>query len=365
MFLLKVLTLSKMKVSVIIPTYNREKYICEAIESVLGQTMEDIEIIVVDDGSTDNTSQRIKPYQKKIKYIYTENGGPAHARNIGITRAKGEYISFLDSDDLYYPYKTQSQTAILDKYSDIGMVCTEFSGFDDKDFWDEFHLKKYHESAYRNGRQTYDNIFLKSISLAEAGLHFEKRSHRKIYMGHIFDEYIKNLIVFTNSVMLRREVLKTVGLQDEQYWLFEEYDFILRITKQYPVAFLDLPTYKLRYHVDQISDTHGSDGPEIRIKKQANLLRIVKKHAMEDADYYFNHKALVDEKVGGLHRSLAIPLMATGKNSRLAREHLVKSLSYGRHCYFLWLLTYTPHIIRRIAFKLIELMKRIKRFLND
>jgi len=136
------------KVSVIIPTYNRAKYITEAIESVLNQTYKDYEIIIIDDGSTDNTKQVLdeyllskgfkidnkenyclcsltaKPYTL-IRYIYQENKGEAGARNRGIREARGEYIAFLDSDDLWLPNKLKIQVGNLDNNCNIGMnYCT-------------------------------------------------------------------------------------------------------------------------------------------------------------------------------------------------------------------------------------------------
>jgi len=89
------------KVSVIIPTYNNANQICEAIDSVLAQTFKDYEIIVVDDGSIDNTKKRIMKYGDKIKYLYQRNKGPSGARNKGIIESQGEYIAFLDADDLW------------------------------------------------------------------------------------------------------------------------------------------------------------------------------------------------------------------------------------------------------------------------
>lgn len=348
-----------MKVSVIIPTYNRAHLVSEAINSVLNQTYQDFEIIVVDDGSTDETHEKLKPYQDKIKYVYVKNGGTAYARNVGMKMAKGEYITFLDSDDLYYPHKIKIQANFLDKYNDIAMVYTELSAFDSNMLWEEFHLKKYHESAYKNNDVTYEDIFSETISISAAGLNIEKWGNRKIYIGNIFDKYFQNLIVFTNSVMFRRKILETIGMQDEQYWLFEEYDFVLRITKHYRVAFIDVPTYKLRYHSDQISSTKRSDGPQVLINKQRNLLEIAEKHGLYDGDYYTKNKDIVDKKLAGLNRALAISLMATGRNEKLARKHLRKCVLYGKPEYLLWFLTFTPHFIRRISFKVLSMLKVI------
>src|SRR5690349_3602213 len=102
------------KVSVIIPTYNRAQFIARAVDSVLEQTYKDFEIIVIDDGSSDNTQEILKAYEGKIRYVYQQNKGISAARNRGIQEAKGEYIAFLDSDDVWKPEKLSVQVAILD-----------------------------------------------------------------------------------------------------------------------------------------------------------------------------------------------------------------------------------------------------------
>jgi len=108
-------------ISVIIPTFNRARYVTKAIDSVLAQTYKDYEIIVVDDGSTDNTRQVLSPYMERIRYIYQDNAGVSAARNAGIRDAKGEWIAFLDSDDLWLPRKLACQ---MDYMSIVGAkVC--------------------------------------------------------------------------------------------------------------------------------------------------------------------------------------------------------------------------------------------------
>src|SRR3990170_2838516 len=114
------------KVSVIIPTYNREKYIVETLQSVFAQTFTDYEVIVIDDGSTDNTADVLRPYLDRIVYIRKPNGGQGSARNVGIKVAKGEYIAFLDSDDLWMPEKLELQVKYLDNNKDAGLVFTDY-----------------------------------------------------------------------------------------------------------------------------------------------------------------------------------------------------------------------------------------------
>ena len=155
------------RISVIIPTYNRADYLPQAIDSVLTQTHHAAEIIVVDDGSTDNTREVAERYGPRVTYLTTDHGGVAHARNVGVRHASGEYLAFLDSDDLFYPYMLELESRILDAFPEIGMVYAEMSAFDDATFFDRYHLKTYHHSAYRDPRVTYDRIFERSVRLGD------------------------------------------------------------------------------------------------------------------------------------------------------------------------------------------------------
>lgn len=115
------------RVSVIVPTYNRAAYVVRAVESVLAQTVKDFEIIVVDDGSTDNTKDVLGQYQDKIRYIYQENKGPSAARNSGVLNARGEYIAFLDSDDRWLPDMLSAQLREFERDGGVGFVYTSMA----------------------------------------------------------------------------------------------------------------------------------------------------------------------------------------------------------------------------------------------
>jgi glycosyltransferase involved in cell wall biosynthesis len=109
-------------VSIIIPSYNSGPYIAQAIDSLLDQSYKNIEIIVVNDGSTDNTENELKNYYKHIKYIYQPNSGVSAARNRGFHESRGEYICFMDADDWYYPENIKIKTEFLNKHPHIGVV---------------------------------------------------------------------------------------------------------------------------------------------------------------------------------------------------------------------------------------------------
>ncbi len=115
------------KVSVIIPTYNSANYLPEAIESVLAQTYKDFEIIVIDDGSTDNTKDVVAPYLDRIIFSEVPNGGPARARNRAIRESSSEYVAFLDADDIWYPDKLERQLTVFSENQHYSLVHSDAS----------------------------------------------------------------------------------------------------------------------------------------------------------------------------------------------------------------------------------------------
>lgn len=192
---------SLLRVSVIIPSFNRAHVLPRAIESALAQKGCFVQIIVIDDGSTDNTAEIVKKYGNKLTYIYKKNGGASSARNAGIHMATGDYIAFLDSDDIFLnENKLEIQASYLKKNNDYGMVYSSVIFFD------------------QNGNNI--NNFINS--------YFSE----SIYPELLF---IKNNIIFTPSVMIKREVLNNSGYFDEEMHACEDIDLWRRIAKKYKV----------------------------------------------------------------------------------------------------------------------------------
>ena len=186
------------KVSIIIPTYNREKFIGRALESVLAQTYKDYEIIVIDDGSQDQTRDVVRQYGGNIKYVYQQNGGSSSARNRGIQESTGEYIAFLDSDDIWIPEKLAIQVEILDKNKSIGIVCSRMPIFD------------------KEGKQ----------------IGFKPQEH----IGKDFIALITHWgDLPTSTVMTRRECFDKVGLFDTSLKTIQDFDMWLRIASRYDI----------------------------------------------------------------------------------------------------------------------------------
>ena len=167
------------------------------------------------------------------------------------------------------------------------------------------------------------------------------------------------MVVLTPTAMFRRDILKTIGLQDEHYWLFEELEFMLRMSKNHEIAFIDIPTYKCRYHKDQISSSRKKDKIQITIETQTNLLEIVETLGLKDTEYYLKHKDALDNRLAVLHKALAIPLMAKGKEPQRARVHLEECARYGFPEHFLWMVTFTPYMMRRLIIKILSISRKL------
>jgi len=189
-------------VSVIVPTYNRKNIVSKAIDSVLSQTYSHYEIIVVDDGSTDQTKETLRPYLHKIKYIYQENKGVSAARNTGINSSKGEWIAFLDSDDCWLPEKLQRQIEIVNN-SKIALGCVicnmEFNPHAGK------ISNSFQSACFTLGPPQGVCLNMASILLTR-------------------------FIMFNQGALIRKSILDKIGGFNEQLKVLEDYDLALKLS---------------------------------------------------------------------------------------------------------------------------------------
>ncbi|QJA05786.1 glycosyltransferase [Thermosulfurimonas marina] len=221
-------------VSVILPTFNRARFLGEALESVFSQTYRPLEVIVVDEASADETPWVVS----RFPVIYVRRPvrkGPAAARNRGLRLCRGELVSFLDSDDLWLPEKVARQVAFLREHPEAVAVQPE-------EIW------------IKNGRRVAP-----------------QRKHRKPH-GYFFHRAVKLCLVSPSGVMLRRRVLEEIGFFDEEFPVCEDYELWLRLAARYPVYLLPEPlVLKRGGHGDQLSRTPGLD--LWRAKALAKVLR--------------------------------------------------------------------------------------------
>mgnify|MGYP001623585951 CR=1 FL=1 len=232
-------------ISVIIPTYNRAHLIQRAIESVEKQTYNDLEIIVVDDGSTDNTEEALKQLKyKNIRYIkLKENGGACKARNIGIALAKGEYVAFLDSDDEWQFDKLEKQYNFLIKNQAQIVTCN---------YW------------YVKGESK--KLFIDSKHKAMIELH----------------ELLDKNCITTGAILVKKNFIKSLGGFDEKMPRYQDWEFVLRAAKFERIFLLNEPLLTLYFQEKSISNSTTME------KKYMALLRMYKKNKEE---YHNNKKA--------------------------------------------------------------------------
>lgn len=210
-------------ISVVIPTFNRAPFLKVALQSILQQTLPPHEVIVVDDGSTDETKVLCHTEFPTVHYIYQENRGVAAARNLGIRQAKGEWVAFLDSDDAWTPKKLERQWDFVQKNPDAQIIQTE-----------EIWIRK--------------------------GVRVNPRPIHKKQSGEIFEYCVPLCIVSPSAVMIHKNVFKKSGPFDEDFLRCEDYEFWLRISLHYPIFTVpEALTIKKNGHEGQLSATPAQD----------------------------------------------------------------------------------------------------------
>ena len=223
-------------VSVIIPTFNRSAYVAEAVASVLAQTRTAMELIVVDDGSTDDTTAVLERFGASVRAISQVHSGVSAARNTGIRSASGEWLAFLDSDDLWKPRKLSSQLQFLSMHPELRICQTE-------EIW------------IRNGQ------------------HLNPCKCHQKPEGHCFERLLDRCLVSPSAVMIHRDIFEEVGLFDESLPACEDYDLWLRIGCRHPMGLVKEPLIiKRGGHADQLSATVEALD-RYRIRALSKLLR--------------------------------------------------------------------------------------------
>ena len=225
-----------MKITVVIPTYNRYEVVKRALNSVFAQTHSPCEVIVIDDGSTDETQQITQDFPA-IKYFYQENSGVSSARNLGIEKSTCDWVAFLDSDDEWHLDKLREQTTFHKENPDILISYTD-------------------ENWIRN------NVAVKM-----------PKKFRK-FGGEIFKECLSHCIIAPSATMINKEILNSVGTFDESLEVCEDYDLWLRVAQTHKIGLVDKKLItKYGGDEDQLSLKHwGMD--RFRVVSLEKLLKL-------------------------------------------------------------------------------------------
>jgi glycosyltransferase involved in cell wall biosynthesis len=197
---------SRPPVSVIIPAYNSALSLGAAIQSVLDQSYSEFEILVIDDGSTDDTEGVARSFGNRVSYFRQENGGAGAARNQGIARSQGKYVAFLDSDDVWLPTKLAEQIPMLDRDAEIGLVYTDWAVVPEQGEPEPSVLSKLPAAS-----------------------------------GYVFEQLVQCGFILTSGTVVRRSCLDEIGDFDEHLSIAQDYDLWLRISYRWKVALLNKP----------------------------------------------------------------------------------------------------------------------------
>jgi len=254
-----ILVMENSLVSIIIPTFNGELYVRDAVDSALSQTYKNIEVIVVNDGSTDNTRSVLSSYIEsgKIKYFFQENMGLAGARNAGIKSANGKYIAFLDSDDIFLPAKIEKQIAYLDEHKEC-----------DVSYCDIWHF--FEETPE------------------------EKLSLNYVYCSgsEVFSRLLKKNFINPLTIIMRRSVYERFGGFNESFKRSEDWEYWIRLSWR-GVNFCFLPEKLARYRMRASSLSYSWESEVQRKQKELDIFLWLFKQMSKQEKRKYNMRFVV------------------------------------------------------------------------
>lgn len=294
-------------VSVIIPTYNRAVLLSEAVNSVLLQTYQNIEIIVIDDGSTDNTTEVMASFGERVRYTRRANAGVNAARNLGLKQARGEFVALLDSDDLWARYKIELQVRLLRQFTDVGFTFSNFQIFHGRSPETDLYLvtdglATWFEHApdridpYK-WHKPYASLKAPTLELPRQDFNI---SGGDIYRSSLFCPY-----VLPSTALIRKSAIPAQQRFPEFDSTCGDWEFFARMSRETGCLYVDLATTYNRSHEDAVRLTRVDSTVQLgrRIAMIDRLWRADKK-------FYSEHGDKVDE----IQRRLLL---------RAAKEHLL------------------------------------------
>lgn len=291
-------------VSAIVPAFNAERYVGEAIDSILAQSYPNIEILVVDNASTDNTAAIIKRYGERVTYLHQAKKGPAAARNQGLMQSRGDFIAFLDADDLWLPEKTERQIRYLVDHPEVGVCYSHYEFIDSESRPHPF------------------------------------KARPQMLNGWAFEALLKlQLHVGIGTTMIRRSCIDDVGMLDENLITAEDTNFFIRLAKNYQFGYLRGPVARYRIHQDSLTKTDG-----------------VRRGTFKSLDYLVDrYSELHPSRSSLMAEAYAVRHLARGKRGFYrgdyadARQHARKAIKYkpslGSAWFYLALSSLPPALV--------------------
>lgn len=302
----------KPTVSVNICCYNGEKYLREALDSIINQTYKDWELVIINDGSTDSTESIIKEYIDRgypIVYHYQENHGLGYSRNEALKRSSGEFIAFIDQDDIWMPEKLEKQIPIFEKDEEVGIVFCNTIFFNDRGF---------QKAVYKKWKPP---------------------------RGRVFAELLSNYFLALPSVIIRKKSIETTGEWfDPTFKVIEEYDLFLRISYTWKIDYVDEPLAKWRMHHN--SQTFST--PIIFSQEQERMLDKFQTIFKDFHQNYFKEIIFVRSKI-----AIRYALVEYEKGNKISARRLLKPhLKVNRRVILYYYFTFMPYSLFTVLYRL-------------
>ena len=235
-------------VNVVIPAFNCGHYIGAALESALSQSVGDVEPIVVDDGSSDDTRQVVARFGARVRYFHQLNQGPGAARNVALRVSTAPFLAFMDADDLWEKDHLLVKHQVLKDDGSLGGVFGDFAIFSDAGLFIPRGNRELFPFFSRSGRD-FDDIFQEhgEVALPDGGVAL-------VYRGQVFDELFLGNFILPTSMLVRRSAANEIGEFRPDLRTQQDYEYWLRFAKRFRLGYVDAPLVRYRRHAQQLTD---------------------------------------------------------------------------------------------------------------
>ncbi len=283
-------------VSIVIPAYNAYRTLAQTLDSVLAQTYSNIEVIVVNDGSTDGTADVLRAHADKVRGIDQPNGGLARARNTGCRTARGEFIALMDADDLCTPERIAVQVAAFQSCPEAVLCCSDFSAFNAEGPVSSSHSATYY-SRIGDAPEGLSSLYPGRRKVEVAANAFpasQPPADIDVYVGKVYGELVHGNFVHPPTVMFRRSLLETAGMFDETLRYTCDWEWMVRAARI--GAFVHVDRSMLDY---RLSETQMSASPHQTGQRALDTLRGAMKIWHSDPDLMSTDRARMQASLGG------------------------------------------------------------------
>ncbi|MFM2343239.1 MAG: hypothetical protein RLZZ592_2892 [Pseudomonadota bacterium] len=273
-------------ISVVIPAYNAQHSLPATLDSLFAQTWPTIEIIVVDDGSTDHTADLLATYGDRIRTIRQANGGLASARRTGVAAARGQMIALMDADDLCRPERLSVQARVLQRWPEVVLCCSDFDAFNEQGVVGTAYASHYYASIGRAPEGVHslldqaETLDLKGCLPATSATTEAEHQTTTVHRGNAYRALAHGNFVHPPTILFRRTLLDTAGTFDTEAGSMCDWDWIARAAAAGSIAFVERPLLAYRLSATQMSSARH------RIKACADTLRVAERICRRDEALY-------------------------------------------------------------------------------